>query len=305
MGKKKVKVIISTYNGEKNIVKQLDSIFEQKGVEVSVHIRDDNSTDGTINIINQYKKQHLEYSIVVQQGENKGYAKSFIEALGNAGDVDYYAFSDQDDIWKSDKLIKTIKPMEKDSYIGPKLAYCKMQRSDKLLRRLDEQIEVLTPSQLTKKIVLTKTFNYGAATVINKEAKNLVCRCWPEVDDLPHDMWAGLLCYWFGKVYYIDEELYYWIRYDTSVTGEGTKKSGRAYRIKKCLSGKSYPNVAKELLSYYQELLTKEDIVFLQRICNYKKNFKDWIALLFDLKFRRDSTIGTVILKLGIFLKWY
>ena len=81
-----------------------------------------------------------------------------------------------------------------------------MQRSDKLLRRLDEQIEVLTPSQLTKKIVLTKTFNYGAATVINKEAKNLVCRCWPEVDDLPHDMWAGLLCYWFGKVYYIDEE---------------------------------------------------------------------------------------------------
>lgn len=76
-----------------------------------------------------------------------------------------------------------------------RLAYCKMQRSDVQLNRLDEQVKVLKPEQLTKKLTLIKTYNYGAATVINKSAKMLVCRVWPEVDDLPHDMWVGTLCH--------------------------------------------------------------------------------------------------------------
>ena len=143
----------------------------------------------------------------------------------------------------------------------PQLAYCKMQRSDVQLNRLDEQVKVLKPEQLTKKLTLIKTYNYGAATVINKSAKMLVCRVWPEVDDLPHDMWVGTLCHWFGKVYYVDEELYYWIRYDTSVTGEGTKGTATQYRLKKTLQKKSYPNISTAMLEYYSDLLQPGEII--------------------------------------------
>lgn len=301
---KKVIVVISTYNGAKNIKKQLNSIFAQQGVNVSVYIRDDCSTDNTVKVIQQYKTQHPEYEIIIEQGENLGFAKSFWTALLNCGVADYYAFSDQDDVWKKDKLFKCINVMDEQEDIA-QLSYCKMQRSDENLNRLLEQVDVLRPEQLTKKLTLIKTFNYGAATVINRQAKLLICRTWPEIEDLPHDMWAGVVCHWFGKVYFVNEELYYWIRYNTSVTGEGTKKTGILYRLKKTINKKSYPNISVALLEHYSDLLLPKDKEFLLTIKNYKKNFRDKAALLFDSSFKRSNLMGTLSLKLGILFNWY
>jgi len=302
---KTVTVVISSYKGSKNITRQLDSIFEQIDVIPSVFIRDDHSPDDTIDVIRSYIEKYPDRHIEIVEGENEGYAKSFWDALRLSGESDYYAFSDQDDVWYPDKLIKSIKPMEESDYQGPKLSYCKMQRSDESLNRLDEQVDVISPEKLTKKLCLTQTFNYGAATVFNREAKDLICRCFPEQDDIPHDFWAGLLCYWFGKVFYVNEELYYWIRYGTSVTGEGTNKSGRAYRIKKSMNKKSYPNVARELKEYYSDLLSVSDKEFIDMLINYKHSFKSKMKLLFDSSFKRKKFTGTIVLKLGILFNWY
>ena len=247
---KTVIVVISAYNGAKHIERQLDSIFEQIGVDVQVLVRDDCSKDNTVEVVQEYAQNHPQNKIEIIKGENVGFAKSFWLGLSMCGDADYYAFADQDDVWKPNKLIRCIEAMQEAEQV-PQLAYCKMQRSDVQLNRLDEQVEVLKPEQLTKKLTLIKTYNYGAATVINKSAKELVCRVWPEVDDLPHDMWVGTLCHWFGKVYFVDEELYYWIRYDTSVTGEGTKGTAIQYRLKKTLQKKSYPNISTAMLEVY------------------------------------------------------
>lgn len=300
----KIIVIISTYNGATNIERQLDSIFSQEKVEVSVLIRDDNSTDNTVDIIKKYILEHANFNIKLILGENIGYAKSFWLGLKNSDKADYYAFSDQDDVWKKDKLFKCIDMIREDKSI-PQLSYCKMQRSDKQLNRLNEQVEILRKEKLTKKLTLIKTYNYGAATVINNSAKELVCRVWPDIDDLPHDMWIGTLCYWFGKVYYIDEELYYWIRYDTSVTGEGTKSTGIKYRLNKTLQRKSYPNICNYILKNYSDLLTENDSKFLKLVHNYKKNFLCKTKLLFDKNFKRTTICGTVALKLGILFNWY
>lgn len=301
---KRVIIIISTYNGSKHIRRQLDSIFGQIGVEVAVVIRDDNSKDNTVKVIKDYI-QDKRFKVRIITGDNEGYAKSFWDALCLAGDADYYAFSDQDDVWKEDKLIKTINPMENSSYIGPMLSYCKMQRSDENLNCLDEQIKILRPDELSKKICLTQTFNYGAATVINRSAKELICRSWPEGKNVPHDLWAGVLCYWFGQVFFVDEDLYYWIRYGTSVTGEGTKKSGRIYRLKETFRRKTYPNIASELLNNYDDLLLDDDREFLKTIMSYKHDRGAWFKLLCDRDFARSTIAGTLSLKMGIFNKWF
>jgi rhamnosyltransferase len=175
-----------------------------------------------------------------------------------------------------------------------------MRRCDESLNRLSEQVTVIKPTELTKKMCLTQTYNYGAATVFNGSAKNLICRHWPIINDLPHDLWAGVLCYWFGKIYYVDEELYYWIRYDSSVTGEGSKKSGIKYRLKETFKGKSYPNPTKTLFEYYGDLLKEDDLLFLNRLMNYKYNLKDKLSLIFDCDFKRISFGGTFVLKMGI-----
>lgn len=261
---KTVIIVISTYNGARQIERQLDSIFAQIGVDVRVLVRDDCSKDNTVEVVQKYAQRHPNNRIEIIKGENVGYAKSFWLGLSMCNDADYYAFADQDDVWKPNKLIKCIDAMQNENNV-PQLAYCKMQRSDIKLNRLDEQVEILKPEQLTKKLTLIKTYNYGAATVINKSAKELVCRVWPEVDDLPHDMWIGTLCFWFGKVYYVDEELYYWIRYDTSVTGEGTKGTAIQYRLKKTLQKKSYPNISTAMLEFYSDILKPSDQAFLKK----------------------------------------
>lgn len=299
-----VNVVMSTYNGQQNIIKQLDSIFNQNGVEVKLTIRDDKSTDNTIETIREYIKNNPNYNIKLIEGDNVGYAKSFWLALRESEDAEYYAFADQDDIWKKDKLIKCINPMLNDNEIA-QLSYCKMIRCDTNLNRLKEQVNILSINQLSKKLILTKTYNYGAATVINRYAKELVCRVWPEEYDLPHDLWVGIICYYFGKVHFINEELYYWIRYNTSVTGSGNKLSGIRFRLKETIRKKSYPNTSKYILENYDDLLNDEDKDFLKAVVTYRKNNKNKWRLIFDKEFNRRNIFGTVALKIAILLGWY
>ena len=138
---KTVIVVISTYNGAKNIERQLDSIFEQNGVDVRVVVRDDCSKDNTVEIIQKYVKNHPQNRIKIIKGKNVGFAKSFWLGLSMCGDAEYYAFADQDDVWKPNKLICCINAMQKEEQV-PQLTYCKMQRSDIKLNRLNEQIQV-------------------------------------------------------------------------------------------------------------------------------------------------------------------
>ena len=67
---KRVQVLLSSYNGEKYIQKQLDTIFAQKGVEVSCLVRDDGSGDGTLQVLRAYQEQEPRLQWV--QGENLG-----------------------------------------------------------------------------------------------------------------------------------------------------------------------------------------------------------------------------------------
>ena len=93
---KTVQILLSSYNGEKYISRQIDSILRQKDVEIHLLIRDDGSTDGTRAIIKEYEKKYPA-NVEVVFGENMGWKKSFFTLLRLAGDYDYYAFADQDD----------------------------------------------------------------------------------------------------------------------------------------------------------------------------------------------------------------
>ena len=99
-----VQVLMSTYNGERYIRRQIDSIMAQTGVEVYLLIRDDGSEDSTVSIIQEYVEQYPD-RIQIVIGKNIGWKKSFIQLLRMAGNFDYYAFADQDDYWFPDKEI--------------------------------------------------------------------------------------------------------------------------------------------------------------------------------------------------------
>jgi glycosyltransferase involved in cell wall biosynthesis len=109
----KISVAMATYNGEKYIVEQLESIRTQTTPVDEVRICDDCSSDGTVKVVREYLEEHgLEdtWSIEVND-HNLGYASNFMKAVRKTSG-EYIFFCDQDDIWIPDRIEKMVKIMD-------------------------------------------------------------------------------------------------------------------------------------------------------------------------------------------------
>ena len=94
-------VLLSSYNGEKYLAEQIDSLLHQEGIILNVIIRDDGSTDNTIGIIQKYVEKYPSLINLISSNGNVGVSRSFILLLKYAFSMkfDYYFFCDQDDFW--------------------------------------------------------------------------------------------------------------------------------------------------------------------------------------------------------------
>lgn len=100
---KNIQILLSTYNGEKYLREQLDSYVSLENFDqIKVLIRDDGSTDNTIEILGEYSRK---YGFEVLKGKNVGVNKSIFELFANCDlSCDYFALSDQDDVWLKNKF---------------------------------------------------------------------------------------------------------------------------------------------------------------------------------------------------------
>jgi glycosyltransferase involved in cell wall biosynthesis len=114
MGNKLVSIAMATYNGEKYLREQLDSIYNQTYKNMEVVVCDDCSTDGTAEILEKYKQEYgLKYYI---NEKNLGFAKNFEKATCLCKG-EFIAFSDQDDIWHPEKIEILVKEIENYSLV--------------------------------------------------------------------------------------------------------------------------------------------------------------------------------------------
>ena len=113
-----ISVAMATFNGETYIQEQLDSIYTQTCKVDEIIIVDDCSTDSTVRVIEQYILSHKDIDIKLYKNEeNLGYKKNFKKAISLCHG-DYVFLSDQDDIWKFNKVEDMISIMEKNSNIS-------------------------------------------------------------------------------------------------------------------------------------------------------------------------------------------
>ena len=113
-----ISVVMATYNGEKYISKQLDSILAQTVLPSEVIVSDDASTDNTIDIIEQYKKKcsNIKWT-VLRNKDNQGYVKNYLKGF-SAVNGDIIILCDQDDEWKPDKIERTLYYFSDDSVLS-------------------------------------------------------------------------------------------------------------------------------------------------------------------------------------------
>lgn len=206
----KIQVLMSTYNGEKYLKEQIDSILKQDceektGVCWSLLVRDDGSKDCTQLILEKYHQQYPD-KIQWYQGENRGVIGSFFELMQKADDeAVYYAFADQDDVWMPEKLSRGIEFLAHQTGKCPALYACRPKLVDAELKELTSEIK-RPPMRPAFENALIENIVTGCTAVFNAELRNLVVKELPEFT-MMHDWWLYLVATLFGKVYY-DEKSY-------------------------------------------------------------------------------------------------
>lgn len=224
-----IDILMATYNGEKYLKEQIESVLNQTYKNIRLVISDDCSKDGTINILKQYENdKRIE---VHYHEKNQGYIKNF-EYLLKQVKNNIYMLSDQDDVWMPEKIRKTYEKLIKND--------ADMVFAD--LEVVDENLKTIYPS-FNKFMLLDRKIN----KYINSYKLNYLYNCitgctlmskskWIK-DILPiptdskyliHDHWIGIIVSLNGKIVYMPEK---YIKYRQHGNNQvGTEKISHGFK---------------------------------------------------------------------------
>lgn len=264
----KVLVLLSTYNGEKYLQDQLDSLYCQT-VFVNILVRDDGSTDSTQEILEENAKNG---KLTWYTGENLKPAKSFWDLVQNAPQADYYCFCDQDDVWFKDKVEKAIKNIEEVEDRNQPLLYCSnlVVTDDKLnpIKDLKKSNKVYTDFAHA----LIYSLAPGCTMVFNQKARNELIKYDMNFEfEIIHDWLAHKIVAMLGSVIYDNDASMFYRQHGNNVIGAKTSKFVRLKRLltsKECIRS----NTAASLLKVYKSQLRTDKIELLQMVANYKND---------------------------------
>ncbi len=270
----KVLVLMSTYNGEKFLIEQIESILTQKNVLVDILVRDDGSSDNTLGILEEYKKRGC---LNFYTGENLRPANSFMDLIYNApDDVKYYAFSDQDDVWKDTKLYSAVKKI--NGIRKPTLYYHAMDIVDEKLQKYDYYFREEYFAKSLKYSALFGDEIAGCTMVFNRELLDVIRYYHPQYISM-HDGWIHRVCLSVGGIVIGDEIPYIQYRqHGNNVVGMKKRTVWNQLRkLKK--KERRFSKLATEMLNGYSEIMDSEDREFLEQLSKYTK-VKDKIYII-------------------------
>ena len=325
-------VLLSTFNGEKYLRELLDSVLHQSGVDVHVLIRDDGSSDGTMGIVAEYQAAYPNVSVLTVDGTantitradvdaktnvnvdanvNLGPANSFMELLYKAGEFDYYAFADQDDIWMPDKLAAAVRMLEQRSS-SQLLLYCSNQTifEDGVAKGLRYSRE---PNHSVTQVICANHIS-GTTLVMNRALREFLAepahRPDPEMlRRRMHDVWVVLIAQMFGKVIYdpqsymlyrIHEKNQVGLNYDNAKNGLADSVG---YYLDK--SGKGRRSVtAREALKLVHDH-TPEDLAVVEAFVESGDGLGGRLRLIGNKTVRRDCEERRLLFVVKALLGWH
>jgi glycosyltransferase involved in cell wall biosynthesis len=188
---------MSTYNGERFLRAQLDSLFLASHPGLTLHVRDDGSTDRTLDILRTYMAASGAMSL--EMGSNIGPAQSFLRLLHAAEpNQDAYLFCDQDDVWNPEKIPVALDALSSVGQCIPAMYFSRVAYIDDGGTHLGVSH---APKCLGLGNALVENVAQGCTIALNSAAREVICRARPE-HQIMHDWWCYLLLSVFGRLLY-------------------------------------------------------------------------------------------------------
>ncbi len=193
-----VQILLSTYNGVTYLKPLMDSLLQQDYSQVSILVRDDGSSDSTIDLLQEYDASYKNIQVVF--GKNIGFVGSFLHLIELADfNADYFALCDQDDVWQPNKISEAIECLQQYSQDIPLLYGSRAVLVDKNLKILGHT--KIPRKKLSFQNALVECTLLGCTTVFNQATRQLLVGKFPRYA-YGHDWWIYLVVSAFGSVFY-------------------------------------------------------------------------------------------------------
>ena len=285
-----VEILMATYNGEKYLYEQIESILNQSYKNWILLIRDDKSEDSTVSIIEEYEKRDPRIRLLRDRKGNMGFVKNFEELLKNSQE-EFIMFSDQDDYWEKDKIKNYIEILQKDEKLSqiPLLIHSNSFICDKELKIVKEKF--IDSSIASEKNGNSYFFSYvvqGSTVMINRKLKEI---CVPFLSSVTlHDRYFHLISEFFGKRIFIDKSL---MKYRQHMNNEiGVRRNILQKILKKRYFDTKDRDLIIELKEKYAEIIKKEKIKEIDaylEVTNIQKNrfMRFFLSLDFKMNLKK------------------
>ena len=232
-----VRILLATYNGEKYIEEMVESILSQDYTDWQLVLSDDMSKDGTPAILDQYARQYPDRITHYRSGLHFGNAQGhFLHLLSQFPDAPYIMFCDQDDVWHSDKISKTLGKMKEIEEAGkPALVHTDLRVVDAALQEMGPSFLAysgIRGDRIQLKQLLVQNVVTGCTTMVNRELALLSNSHKPEGKILMHDWWLALTASALGTIGFLNEATIDYRQHGNNTVGAKNTKSP-AYILKK------------------------------------------------------------------------
>lgn len=285
-----IAILLSTYNGEKYLEMQLESLLRQNGVSFKIYIRDDGSSDNTLLIIEEFKAKFPDKIVIIESEKNVGIRESFEILMQKASHEDYFTFCDQDDYWESNKieeLYKEILKIESENAIGtPLMLFSDMQVIDSSKNII--YFSYYKHIKLKRKEIergLFKGVVSGCLMFFNKSALSTY---FEQRRHLLHDHNMFMSVYLKGKIHFVDKILVKHIIHGNNYYGLGVKSPlyiSFLDLIKYFFNNTDYRNIVlKEYFEYVDVVANEKNMklrILKQLYTQYEVNKLDYLSRKF------------------------
>ena len=305
MTNQSIAILMSTYNGQQFLAEQLHSIAQQTHANWRIVLSDDGSSDDTLQIAEQFNQQWGSGRIEARTGPKQGFCLNFLSmACDPSIRADFYAFSDQDDVWMNDKLERALAYFDSASDKTIPRAYCGRTQS------VDEQLKHLGYSPLfclprSFRNALIQSIAGGNTMVFNQAAKELIEQAGLQ-SVVSHDWWLYQLIKGAGGIVYYDPQPSILYRqHPNALVGTNRSIGARYDRFVFAWNGgfKGWNDINYAALCSVKYLLTKDNREILELFGTLRAaKFKDRFRLLAVCGIYRQTWQGTLSLWLATFL---
>lgn len=262
-----VLILMATYNGEKYLQEQLNSLYAQEDVEVNILVRDDGSTDKTIDILrNNEKTGKLNW----YTGNHLNVAFGFFDLMEKASNLNfkYFAFCDQDDVWDHNKLKIALDNLK--NVFSPALYYCGQRLVDENLNFLENHY--LNPKRTLQTRFVLSDFA-GCTGVFNKELLMNVVKFKPNYM-LMHDTWILRVCLAIGGKVIVDPKPHISYRqHHGNTVGLQHGFLSNLKQVNQYLNEYKIEELTRELSRGYNNNMIEKYKTIAYWICNYRNDF--------------------------------